>query len=152
MLVGQSTKAPGDFGPSQTATVFSSVDRSEWCPAGNVQIDLATGEFALISGASRDVCNEANLKRPIKRDRLGKKSLAKLRSAYRRVQGEGLDVCQDGVRPDGMIIASNGGPAILVLTDGARTTAAPDDLSCWSDAAFELSDTLEDVFGSYGGR
>ncbi|MEO7177290.1 MAG: hypothetical protein ABIW83_00460 [Allosphingosinicella sp.] len=31
---------------------------------------------------------------------------------------------------------------------GARSSAAPDDLGCWSDAANDLEDALDEVFTS----
>jgi hypothetical protein len=70
-----------------------------------------------------------------------------VRSAYLRALSQGLEnpVCQGGGRPD-YIVIDNGGIKVLVLTSGAVAIAAPDDLTCWSDAASALKDLLEHMF------
>jgi len=70
-----------------------------------------------------------------------------LRAAYLRVLSEGLEseLCREGGRPRDLII-SNGGTPILALTSGWATSSAPDDLSCWSEAATALHDALDRVF------
>lgn len=147
MLLTQPAVAPADFAAGRTATIFATIDRSEWCPAGNVRIDLVTGRFTLTSGASRDVCNDTGLQRPVRNGQLDEAPLAKLRTAYAAAQKQGLSQCDGGKKPD-RIIVSNGGPAILVLTNGARTIAAPDQLGCWTDAAIDLGWLLERMLGS----
>jgi hypothetical protein len=147
MLLIQPGTAPADFSTGRTATIFATIDRSEWCPAGNVQIDLVTGGFALTSGASRDLCNDTGLQRPVTKGQLDEARLATLRTAYTAAQRQGLTQCGGGKKP-GRIVVSNGGPAILVLTNGAGTIAAPDQLGCWTDAAMDLSRLLERILGS----
>lgn len=138
LLLGQSA------GPVGPATILATVDHSEWCPAGNVQLDLATGAYAFTATAGRPACLDPRLVRPVRRGRLAATDLAKIRLAYARAQSEGLDRCQEGKPED--IVISNGGTPVLVLTSGARTIAAPDAYSCWSEAAFALHDALEAPF------
>jgi len=147
MLLTQPAVAPADFAAGRTATIFATIDRSEWCPAGNVRLDLVTGRFALTSGASRDVCQTKDLQRPVRDGQLDEAQLGALRTAYSHAQELGLTLCAGGKRPD-RIVFSNGGPSILVLTNGAQTTAAPDDLACWTDAAIGLDRTLQQTFGT----
>lgn len=140
--------ADPDF-PHRTAWIVATVGHSEWCPAGNVRLDLVSGRYALTPRASRRVCDEAGLERPVTEGRLDADRLAAVRAAYRRVLAEGLEspACADGGRPERLVI-SNGGPQILLLATGAETGLAPDDLSCWSDAAFALHDALDEAFES----
>jgi hypothetical protein len=56
-------------------------------------------------------------------------------------------VCRNGGRPKDIVV-DNGATPVLILTSGAGTTSAPDDLSCWSDAASALHGVLEDAFRS----
>ena len=142
----QPVVVPAEFGGRNTATIFATIDRSEWCPAGNVRVDLVTGRFALSSGAPRDVCKMKGFERPIKDGKLDDAELSMLQKAYTSAQEQGLNLCIDGKPPENIIV-SNGGPALLVLTDSART-AAPDNLSCWTVAATGLAQTLEQLFGA----
>jgi hypothetical protein len=140
--------APADAaGLGRTAWVFATVEHSEWCPAGNVRLDLRTGFYALTHLAARPVCNKARLERPILTGRLAANRLAAVRSAYRAVLDEGFTspYCQNGRHPK-MVIFSNGGPQILVLATGRFTAAAPEDLTCWSEAAYALQRALEEAF------
>src|SRR4051794_6834026 len=98
----------------RTAWVFSTVGHSEWCPAGNVILDLRTGRYTLTPRASRRVCNDATFERPVEKGRLGLDQLAAVRSAYLRGQTEGLTVCRYGEQPKTVVI-SNGGVPILIL-------------------------------------
>lgn len=132
-----------DGGP--TATVFSTVGQSEFCPPGNVQADLTSGTYAYTAKASRGVCQNVGLERPIRRGRLQGARLLALQEAYRRAQTEGLDRCRNGGTP-GELLFSNGGIRVLLVTDGRQTQVAPDALGCWSDAALELHDVLERTF------
>jgi hypothetical protein len=129
------------------ATIFSTIEHSEWCPAGNVRLELGTGEYVLTPRASRRVCANPDLVRPTATGRLGEERLAAVRQAYRRVQAEGLNDCRDGRRPQRIIVMNSGTP-ILVLTSGARTTAAPDEHSCWTGAALALQSSIDDIFRS----
>lgn len=147
MLLTPPAVEPADFSAHRTATIFATIDRSEWCPAGNVRVDLVTGRFALTSGAPRDICHMENLQRPVQDGQLDDAERTMLRTAYTRAQKQGLSLCGGGKPPE-RIVVSNGGPALLLLTDGARTTAAPENLGCWTEGATELERTLNQLLGS----
>ena len=149
IAAGQPAPPAEAFGPGRTAWIFSTVGQSEWCPAGNVRLDLRTGEYAFTATAAREVCYDSDLERPVTTGTLGADDLAAVRAAYSLAQADGLEqpVCRDGGRPERLII-SNGGPHILLVASGAITMSAPDDLSCWSDAALALHDLLDEEFAS----
>jgi hypothetical protein len=131
----------------RSAWVFATVEHSEWCPAGNVRLDLRTGNYAFTAGAPRRICQQAGLERPVATGRLEAHRLAALRAAAARVLTEGFvdPACRDGGRPH-TIVVDNGGTPVLLLTNGAGTAAAPDNLSCWSEAANALHASLEETF------
>ena len=133
----------------RTAWIFSTIDHSEFCSAGNVKLDLLSGRYELTNGAPRKLCGDANLERPIKTGQLGVGQLETLRTAYLRVLNEGFesDACRDGKHPE-HIIVSNGGTPILVVTTGRFSAVAPEDLTCWTDAANDFHDLLDKTFGS----
>jgi hypothetical protein len=68
-----------------------------------------------------------------------------LHQAFQRAITGGLNGCRGGQRPKDSII-SNGGLAVLVVNDGRATDAAPSDLSCWTQAAWELHNVLQATF------
>ena len=143
-----SATAPS-MGIGRTAWAFSTVGQSEWCPAGNVMLDLRTGHYELTPRAPRSVCNKPALQRPIRRGTLSARQLAPLRAAYLRALREGLEkpVCQGGGLPESTeVIIDNGGLRVLVVTDGSRSISAPDALGCWTHAAMDLKDLLDRVF------
>ena len=144
-LAAQHPAGPTEIG--HTAWVFSTVGQSEWCPAGNVMLDLRTGQYALTQRASRAVCNDPQLDRPVTRGTLTGGQLRLARAAYLRALSEGLEnpVCRAGARPD-YIVVDNGGTKVLVVTTGSLTLAAPDDLTCWSEAASALKELLDREF------
>ncbi len=127
--------------------IVATIAHSEWCPAGHVRLDLRSGRYALTARASRRVCGEAGLERPVVTGRLRSGRLETVRGAFARAVAEGLESpdCRDGKRPDRVVI-SNGGPQILVVATGAGQEAAPDDLACWSGAAIELQGLLDETF------
>lgn len=137
----------------RTAWVLSTIEQSEWCPAGNVRLDLRTGRYVLTPRAPRQVCNQASLERPVRTGSLAGKRLSQARAAYLRVLREGLTdpACRDGGRPD-RVVVSNGGPQILVVARGAGMASAPDDLSCWSPSAEALQNMLDQMFRSADAR
>ena len=145
------------LGVGLTAWVFSTVGQSEWCPAGNVLLDVRTGRYALTPRAPRGVCNNPKLERSTKHGTLAREQLASVRLAYARALTEGLQspACRSGppVRPDDLVII-NGGVRVLVVTSGSGTGSAPDELTCWSKAASALKDLLDRTFspGDYGTR
>jgi hypothetical protein len=133
----------------QTAWIFSTIDHSEFCSAGNVKLDLRSGRYELTHRAPRKICDDANLERPVKTGKLSASQLAPIRSAYVRVLNEGFesDACRDGKHPEDVVV-SNGGTPILVLTTGGFSAVAPQDLTCWTDAANDFQDLLDTTFGS----
>lgn len=133
-------------GAEQTATIFSTIGHSEWCPAGNVQLDLRTGDYVLTARAPRPICHDADLERPREKGRLDQARLLAVRESYRRVQAEGVSQCRAGCGE--AVVISNGGTPILVLTNGVGTVAAPDYLGCWSRAASDLHHALDEAFRS----
>ena len=137
----------------RTAWLFATVQHSEWCPAGNVRLDLQTGRYAFTARAPRRVCQQAGFERPVAAGRLAPGRLAAIRAAAARVLTEGFvhPECANGGRRR-EIVVDNGGIPVLVLTNGAGTAAAPDDLGCWSDAANALHASLDDAFPSPRGR
>jgi hypothetical protein len=138
-----------DAGLGRTAWVFATIGHSEWCPPGNVRLDLVSGRYELTGRAARRVCGRRGLDRPVVTARLGGARLNVLRAAYRRVVAEGLESpeCRDGKHPD-LISISNGGTPILVVATGADTGAPPEDYICWSEAATALRGVLYETFKS----
>jgi hypothetical protein len=143
------TPAPKSAVVDRTEWVFSTIAHSEWCPAGNVMLDLRTGQYTLIARAPRKVCNDAQLERPVSRGRLQKRRLEAVRAEFLRVlrEGVGNPECQSGRRPR-TIVMTNGGTPVMVLTTGRATVSAPSELTCWSDAANGLHGVLDHSFGS----
>jgi hypothetical protein len=131
----------------RTEWIFATVGQSEWCPAGNVRVDLTTGHYVLTSRAPRGVCNDPGLQRSTHEGTLNANKIALIREAYRRVLKERLQdsACDAGGRPT-QIVIDNGGPHILIVSTGAMTVAAPSNLSCWTNAAFGLHDLLAHTF------
>lgn len=138
---------PKSVDQRRTAWIFSTIQHSEFCHAGNVRIDLRTGHYVLTPLAPRKRCNEPELERPVLLGSLSAWRLAKLRGAYTRVLDEGVisPDCQDGKEPE-MIIVSNGGTPLMVVATGAFTVAPPEYLSCWSKAAKALHEALDEAF------
>lgn len=136
----------------RTAWIFATVGHSEFCPAGNLILDLKTGRYTLTPRASRRTCQQAGLERPVVRGRLAGARLAGVRTAYLRSLSEGLEseLCREGGRPENITI-SNGGTPVLVATNGSGSGSAPDDLSCWSEAATALHDALDEAFDGQQG-
>jgi hypothetical protein len=141
---------PATPGLDRTAWLFSTVGQSEWCPPGNVTVDLGTGRYSLTPRAPRRICHRDGLERPRRRGTLAGRRLAQVRAAYLRALSEGLksQVCREGGRPRDVIVINNGGTPILVVTSGSGSQSAPDGLYCWSDAANALHITLDEVFST----
>jgi hypothetical protein len=132
----------------RTAWLVATVGHSEWCPAGNVRLDLRTGGYAFTARAERRFCGKAGLEhRGMGRLRAGR--LAAVRTAYLRVLTEGVESrsCRDGRGPERLIL-SNGGTPILLVADGKTMVSAPDNEGCWSSAATALHELLDDTFHS----
>ena len=133
----------------RAAWLFATVELSEWCPAGNVRLDLQSGRYAFTAGAPRRICHQRGLERPITTGRLRPDRLAAIRAAAVRGRTEGFihPSCRGGPRRNEIVI-SNGGTPVLVLTNGVGTTSAPDDLNCWSEATSALYALLDHAFRS----
>jgi len=144
---------PAPSGPAavlgRTAWLVATVGHSEWCPAGNVRLDLRTGGYLFTARAPRRVCNEAGLERPVRSGALRAATLEAVRGAYLRARSEGLTerACREGRRPEGIEV-NNAGTPVLVLTSGSYTLSAPGELSCWNEAARALHQELDHIFGS----
>ena len=153
LLAAQPAPAAEAAASGRTQWLFATVGQSEWCPAGNVRLDLRTGRYAFTARAPRRTCHAPGLERPIVTGRLTGARLAAIRAAAAPIWREGLDdpACRDGRRPQ-RIVVSNGGTQVLVMTDGRGTLSAPDDLSCWSAAAYDLHARLDEAFRSAEGR
>ena len=136
---------PVALGP--TAWIFATIAHSEWCPAGNVRLDMRNGEYMLTARAPRRICHDASLERPVTFGRLPRERLTALRADYREALAHGLvnPDCRAGKQSTKVVI-SNGGTPVLVLTNGQRTLSAPDELSCWSVAADTLQKALDREF------
>lgn len=143
-----SAAPPMEVPYGRTAVIFGTVGQSEWCPAGNVRIDLESGTYAFTARAPRTVCQNHDLQRPIAQGRLDVPRLQVLKEAYEQALADGLDICRGGARRDDEFIVSNGGLHVLVVTSGRATYAAPTDLSCWTDGAWALHDLLDETFPS----
>lgn len=76
-------------------------------------------------------------------------NLARLRAAYQRVITDGFEdpICSAGGKPQDIRV-SNGGTPIVVAATGRAVGSAPDNLSCWSEAATALHKALDETFGA----
>jgi hypothetical protein len=145
--VASAAPAPAPLG--KTAWVFATVGNSEWCPAGNVRLDLVKGTYALTPRASRRVCQDRDLERPVLNGKLGKTDLAAARAAYARAVAEGLHDPTCRRDKDTFIAIYNGGAKLMVVATGQRTSGASSDINCWSPAADALYETLNDIYRPY---
>jgi hypothetical protein len=147
LAAAQPAPAPPAPAIGGTAWVFATIEHSEWCPAGNVRLDLRTGRYELTNGAPRRVCNDRNLERPVTRGRLPAPRLADLRAAWLRALNDGLEdpACRDGGRPPRIVIGAGSKP-ILVVTSGLQTVSPPENRGCWSEAANALHNLLDRQF------
>jgi hypothetical protein len=64
---------------------------------------------------------------------------------HARTEGMQNSECRSGGKPAELVI-SNGGTPLLALTTGRDVAWAPEDLSCWSEAAGALHEALDNVF------
>lgn len=134
--------------PTSSVAIFSTVGHSEWCPAGTAYLDLRTGRYQLMPRAERSVCHKAGLERRVKEGTLSAGKLSAVRKAQEAIGAEGLTLkaCREGRDPEEIVI-SNGGRVTMVISDALRTEAAPENQSCWTDAAWKLHEALERAFG-----
>lgn len=134
-------------GAGPMARIFATVGHSEFCPAGNVTLDVTTGRYELTPRAPRRNCDEPTLERPARTGILDGERLHAVRSAYARVLSEGLEVagCTQNP-PREVIIVANGGVPILIVTTGQLAASAPDNRICWSVAANALHLAVDRAF------
>ena len=154
-LLAVSQPVPPAYRPElgRTAWLVATVQQSEFCPAGNVRLDLRTGRYEFTAGVRRPTCLTPRLERRVRTGTLSAGQLAPIRAAFLRVLAEGLEnsACRNN-EPVEEIIVNNGGTPIMVLTTGAFTAAAPQMLHCWTDAANALHDRLDNTFTSIAPR
>lgn len=147
LMMSQASAVQPKAWEDRTAWVVATIQHSEWCPAGNVRLDLQTGEYFLTELAKREVCQNENLERPIVTGKLHQSDLSRVRLAFTSAEIDGLAIPECRNRRDpGFIIVTNGGVPMLALTTGAWTDNAPERLECWSKSANSFHDTLEEVF------
>ena len=127
-----------------SGTIFATIDHSEWCQAGSVTIDVATGRYMLTRGLDRSVCDMRTVRREVTHGTLAADRLASIRAAYARVEADGMvaAACRNGGKPSDLVV-SNGGPQALVLTGAFATQIAPTNLACWSREAYQLHRLLD---------
>jgi len=142
MLLAQPAGAGMASAPADPV-IFATVGHSEWCPAGNVQLDLGTGDYTLTPRAARAVCSDPELARPVLRGKLEATRLSAIREAWDHARKDGLNICRRG--ESGGVI-SNAGTPIMVLTSGVRTIAAPQEYGCWSKAGSALYRAIDESF------
>jgi len=150
LLLNQAAASDPTPWGNRSGWIVATIDHSEWCPAGNVNLDIQTGKYSYTAGAPRAVCYDEGLERPVSKGRLRGEKLNRLRAAFAGANELGLEAaaCRDGRTPDYTIVVSNGGTPALVLTTGAYTHSAPGELSCWSEAAFKLQRLLDETFNA----
>lgn len=144
---GAADASARDAGPGRSASVFATVGHSEWCPPGNVRLNLGTGRYTVTAPSTWRTCRRPAFPSRVRTAVLAGDDLAAVRAAYRNAAVEGLEhpACRNGGRPD-RIVLSNGGTVTLRLTGRGRTLSPPGNASCWSDAAWALHRLLEDLF------
>jgi hypothetical protein len=153
-LLAAAQAAPPETAPSlgHTAWIVATVNHSEFCPAGNVRLDLITGRYQFTAGLLRGpACDNSALDRPTRTGVLSPLHLAPIRAAFARALVEDVQTesCRFGrTAPAEEVVVSNGGTPVLVLTTGSFTLSAPGDLSCWSRAANALHQLLDRAFPS----
>lgn len=131
----------------RSGLIISTLGHSEWCPPGNVRLDLDTGRYLLLPRAPRPTCSERGVETPARQGSLARADLDRVRTAALRVQSEGIlnPECRAGGKPRSLVM-TNGGVPQLVLSTNKGVTWAPRDLGCWSEAGFALHDTLDAAF------
>jgi hypothetical protein len=142
-----------DADSSRSASVFTTVGHSEWCPPGTVRLNLDTGRYTVTAPRTWRVCRRPPFRSRVRMAVLAADALAAVQAAYRNALSEGLGnpACQTGVRPRAIVVG-NGGTPSLRLTSSGRTMAAPNDFVCWSEAAWRLHRLLNDMFRPRGER
>lgn len=149
LATAQLTGAANTDGLGASSLIMATVGHSEWCPAGDVRLELGSGRYLLTPRAPRATCNDPGLKRPTRRGALARPDLDRLRAAALRAQTEGMlnPDCRDGGKPQELVI-SNGGAPRLVLSTERGLFWASENLGCWSKAGRDLHKVLDEVLGA----
>lgn len=128
-------------------SVTTTVGWSEWCPPGMVTVDLDTGLYRWVQQLPRPLCRP-NSAAPVLSGTLATEKLEAIRNAARIARGQGLArvECAAGKSSERIVFSNGGSAYLLTLVDPKGGIAAPGDLSCWSDAAFQLQRVLDREF------
>ena len=128
-------------------TVFASVGWSEWCRPGYVWVDIDSGRFVWNAQLPRSECQSAK-SAPLVVGELTAEERATLGENIREALTNGLveQACREGRDPPRPVLSNAGAPYILVLSGPTDSLSAPNDLSCWSDAAMSLQRRLQRMF------
>lgn len=139
--------ATGANARSFNNSVTTTVGWSEWCPPGVVTVDLDTGVYRWIQQLPRSYCNPEGAA-PIVRGTLATDELNVIRDSARLARAQGLAraECAAGKSSERIVISNGGSAFLLTLVDPKGGIAAPSDLSCWSDVAFQLQRVLDRKF------
>lgn len=148
--VGQPGPPSDAHALGHSGVIVSTIGHSEWCPPGDMRLDLETGRYLVIRRAPRKTCNESNPEREVASGILALGQLQRVRAAALLVQTDGAlnSDCRAGGKPLDHVVISNGGTPHLLLSTDRAFTWAPDDLSCWSEAVHDLYNALGDTFGT----
>ena len=151
LLAALLVAAAPDTTPRVSAMIISTIGQSEWCPAGDVRLELSTGSFVLRALTRSPDCNSQSFERPVTQGVLGASDLERVRVAALKVQADGLVrlECRRGGKP-GQVVISNDGPRHLALSTDHGLSWTPEDLSCWTESGLDLHRTLEEVFDTKG--
>ncbi len=131
----------------EPVSIFATIGHSEWCPRGNVRLELTTGRYRVTAPRTWRTCRRPPFRRRVSAGVLAPADLGSVILAFQRVRNEGLEqpACRNGGQPE-VVYLSNGGDPTLRLTSLGRTLSPPGNRSCWSDAAWGLHRLLEELF------
>jgi hypothetical protein len=137
----------GDLSPASQATIFATMNWSEWCAPEWAFVDLQSGRYEIMSPISRETCRAKRIG-TTKRGSLGSAELSSLKQAYSAAVREGLvkAACLQGRAAPDAVVTNAIGPYVLLLAHNGRSMAATQELGCWTGAANGLHRTLEQVF------
>jgi hypothetical protein len=139
-----SSAAPPEHG---RRTIFASVGWSEWCPPGFAYVDLDSGRYRWIVQRLRPECGHAT-SAPVEEGQLAPNQQRIIRRAAERGLREGLISanCREGRQSPDVVISNASEPYILIVSTPRDAMSAPNDLTCWSDAATGLQRAMERIF------
>ena len=133
--------------PAPPATIIASVGHSEWCRTGTVRLNLATGRYLVRAPSTWLRCRRPPWPRAVSTGLLNAGDLAAVREAAHRAEADGLADWTCGYNGQTQrVVISNGGMAVLRVTQRGRTVAPPANAGCWSEAALQLHSLLQRLF------